>query len=248
MNMEGNLTNEVSPVPEQELSNNLGQEKLVVPFEDSSQSFFSGLFATMKLVLFSPTNFFSNYKLDGSIGKSLLFAILIGWFSAAIAIIWSSIFQASIMQFMQQFIPQNQGFDINQIMGGSQIGMIVGSVFGFFIAPIAVVIGLFIFTGIYHLFLMFVKGANKGFETTFNVVAYGSATNIFKIVPLLGGTITFFYTLVVYILGLSEAHETETWKGAFAVLAPILFCCCCLLIGFLLFAAGVGGMASAFNQ
>lgn len=250
MNMDDNFTPEVPSVPPigESASNNVINEKLLIPFEDSSENFFSGMFSTMKLVLFSPTHFFSNYKLDGSIGRSLLFAVLVGWFSAAVAIVWSSIFQASIMQAIQQYVPRNQGIDFNQFMGGSQFGMIVGSIFGFFIAPVAVVIGLFISTAIYHLFLMIVKGANKGFETTFNVVAYGSAANIFKIIPIAGGLITFFYTLVIYILGLSEAHETEGWKGAFAVIAPVIFCCCCLLLGILLFAAGIGGMASAFNQ
>jgi len=249
MNMEGNLPPEIpnSPTFEGENSEFSNEIKLTVPFEDSGKDFFSGMFETMKLVLFSPTTFFSKYKLDGSIGKSLIFAILIGWFSTAIALVWSNLFQVSILKYMEQFIPQNQGMDFNQFMGGSQIGMLVGSIFGFFIAPIAVAIGLFIYTAIYHLFLMIVKGANKGFETTFNVVAYGSATNIFKILPIAGGWITFFYSIVVYIIGLSEAHKTEGWKGAFAVLAPIVFCCCCFLLIFLVFAAGIGGMAQAFN-
>jgi hypothetical protein len=249
MNMEGNMPPEIPSVPTFEAENTVSskESKLTVPFEDKKKDFFSGMFETMKLVLFSPTTFFSNYKFESSIGKSLLFAVLIGWFSTAVALVWSNLFQVSIMKYVQQFVPQNQGVDFNQFMGGSQIGMLVGSIFGFFIAPVAVAIGLFIYTAIYHLFLMIVKGADKGFETTFNVVAYGSATNIFKIVPFAGGLITFFYSIVVYIIGLSNAHNSEGWKGAFAVLAPIVFCCCCFILLAFVFAAGIGGMAQAFN-
>ncbi len=249
MNMEGNLPPGVPTPPtfEGENSELPKETKLTVPFEDSGKDFFSGMFETMKLVLFSPTTFFSKYKLDGSVGKSLLFAILIGWFATAIALVWNSLFQVSIMKYIQQFVPQNQGMDFNQFMGGSQIGMLVGSIFGFFIAPIAIAIGLFIYTAVYHLFLMIVKGANKGFETTFNVVAYGSATNIFKIVPFAGGMITLIYSIVVYIIGLSEAHKTEGWKGAFAVLAPIVFCCCCFILIAFVFVAGIGGLAQVCN-
>lgn len=250
MNMEENFNSEIPDVPEfnGQVNNQKIEEKLTVPFEDPSFDFFSGMFSTVKLALFSPTEFFSKYKMDGSIGKPILFAVIIGWFATAIALVWQSLFQASIMKMLQEMIPRNQGMDFNQFMGGSQFGMIIGSVFGFFIAPIAVVIGLFIYSAIYHLFLMIVKGANKGFETTFNVVAYGSAANLFKMIPIAGGLISMVYGIVIYVLGLSESHETEGWKGAFAVIAPIFFCCCCLILGIFIFAAGIGGLASAFDR
>jgi hypothetical protein len=118
---------------------------------------------------------------------------------------------------------------------------------GIIMAPFFILFFLFIFAGIYHLFLMIVKGANKNFETTFNVVAYGMAAQIAEIIPFLGTVIAWGYGIVLSIIGLTEAHETDGWKAVFAVFAPIIFCLfCCWL--FMLILGGAGGLAPLLKQ
>jgi hypothetical protein len=53
------------------------------------------------------------------------------------------------------------------------------------------------------------------------------------------------YQVVLYIIGLAEAHQIGKWTAAGAVLLPGLICCCCagILVAVILVAA-FGGIAS----
>jgi hypothetical protein len=94
------------------------------------------------------------------------------------------------------------------------------------LVPLFIVIGLFIGSGIVHLCLMIVGGANKPFETTFRVVAFsqGSASPL-QIIPLCGGLISGVWALVCNCIGLARAHETDTGRAVLAVFLPLIVCC-----------------------
>ncbi len=228
---------QVSSPPE---DNGTETEQLIVPFEDPSKDFFTGFFETIKLVLFQPSHFFRNHKLDGSIGKPLLFAVIIGWVTSIVSVIWGTILGESIFNFFREHMPEIEGFDWNQLDSGSSS---ISATLGIIFAPLWILIGLFIISGIYHLFLLIVKGTNKNFETTFNVVAYGTVSHIAKIFPFCGGIISWIYGIILAIIGLTEAHRTESWKAVFAVFCPIILCCVCILL-FILVLGGAGFLAT----
>ncbi len=218
-----------------------GQERKKIPFEDPAYGFFSGLVETVKLSLFQPTRFFGEYRMDGSIGRPMVFAIVVGWFATVIALIWGMLFNASIMTMISQYVPANEL--PRQDLLPQFLFSTAASVASLILAPIIIVIGLFIMAGLYHLFLLMVNGANRGFESTFNVAAYSMSAKLFLIIPFCGGTIAWIYKLVISIIGLSEAHQTDGWKGAFAVLMPFVLCCCCVLI-FVLMSVMIPALAS----
>lgn len=106
--------------------------------------------------------------------------------------------------------------------------------------PLFIVIALFIGSGIIHLCLMIVGGANKPFETTFRVLAFsqGSAGPL-QIIPLCGGLISGIWALVCNCIGLARAHETDTGRAVLAVFLPLIVCCGGgLLIAFMFGAMG----------
>jgi hypothetical protein len=128
---------------------------------------------------------------------------------------------------------------------GALVGAGVGSVFMLFLAPVFVLIGLFIAAGITHLCLMIVGGANQSFETTLRVFSYGSGSaNVFQLVPFCGGMISAVYGLVVNCIGLAQAHETDTWRAVVAILLPLVVCCGG---GFLFVLLVIGGAAGLSN-
>jgi len=214
-----------------------------VPFEDPDAGFFNGLFDTIKLTLFQPSSFFSTYQFDGSIGRPMVFALVVGWFSAAVGVLWSLIFNASIMSAISRYIPEAGNSPMNRF--GSQFMLTsIGGVVWLVIAPVMIILSLFIMAGLYHLFLMMVSGAKRGFETTFNVTCYAVAAKLFMVIPFCGGTVAWIYSLVISIIGISGAHETDGWKGAFAVLMPFVFCCCLVLLMVFFFGAAIAGLAA----
>lgn len=231
------------PSPPEETGSILETPKLTVPFEDPTKEFFTGLFETMRLVLFEPTRFFRNYKLDGAIGRPLLFAVMIGWTAATVSAMWGTVVNRSIFRYLQEHMPDLEGVDWERLATG---GGSMDFVFTLLIAPVFIVFGLFIIAGIYHLFLLIAKGANKNFETTFNVVAYGMVTRLAEFIPFCGSLIAWIYGLVLAIIGLTEAHKTDSGKAAFAVLAPVLLCCFCILMIFMMI--GATGFLAVFNK
>jgi len=217
-------------------------QRPVLPFEDPANGFFKGLFDTIKLVLFQPTHCFSHYRMNGPIGRPMVFAITVGWFATAVGLLWGLLFNASIMTVIAKYIPQNE-LPMGKLMPQMVVNT-AASVASLFLAPVLIVIGLFVAAGIYHLFLLMVSGARKGFESTFNVVSYTIAAKLFIVLPFCGGTIAWIYGLVLAAIGLTGAHETEGWKGAFAVIMPLVLCCCCAALFVVMFSAGIAGLAA----
>ncbi len=219
-------------------------QKLTVPFEDESKDFFTGLIETIKLILFKPSYFFRNYNFDGAIGKPLLFAVMIGWTMSVVNAMWLNITKTSVIsilsnrilvrfqEFAQEHMPEAEGIDWDQMSGG---GTSSDFIWTLIFAPLGIMLGIFFMAGIYHLFLLIVKGANRRFETTFNVVAYGAVSHLANIVPFVGDIISIIYAMVLGIIGLSGGHNTERWKATTAVFGPYVLCLVCCTLPVLLF-------------
>jgi hypothetical protein len=92
---------------------------------------------------------------------------------------------------------------------------------------------------------MLFGGAPRGFEATLRVRCYAEAASLFRLVPFCGMPIFVIYSLVLTIVGLSEAHGIGRGRAAAAVLLPLLFLCCCCVGAIVL---AVGGLASALGN
>ncbi len=183
------------------------------PWEDrETRGFFSGLFRTMNDSLFHPSEFFRKMSVTGGFTDPLLYALIVGMVGLMFSYLWQIVMKGAV----QNVMPAVQG----QYMFEG-IGLAVMA----FFSPLLVIVGLFVSAGVLHLCLMMVKGARSGFETTFRVVSYGYSANIFLIIPFCGGLLTFVWAIVLYIIGLREAHETTGGKAAFAVFLPLIVCC-----------------------
>jgi len=113
-------------------------------------------------------------------------------------------------------------------------------ILGLVITPLVALIVLFIWTALVHLMLTLLGGANRGFATTLRVMCYAQTTQLAVVLPGLGGFIAFVWRLILEVVGLSQAHKTEGWKAALAVVLPLLLCCVCIAAGIAAFGAAVG--------
>lgn len=204
----------------------------VIPWEDPNCSFFDGLFETIKLLALSPGEAFRRMPVTGGIGRPLFFAIAVGWVGIAIAVFWNVLFQSMWMPFMES---------MDDVAGMSAMyGLTIGwALIMVVLAPLFVIIGVFISAAILHLMLMIVGGASNGFEATVRVVCYTYTAQLAGIVPFCGGIVTLVWTVILFVTGFSTAHRTTQGKALVAVLLPIVLCC---VIG-VVFALVVGGLA-----
>ncbi len=192
-----------------------GREK--TPWEDrEAKGFFGGLFRTMSEALFHPSDFYRRMATTGGLTDPLLFALIVGMTGIMFSYFWQILMRHAMHDMM---IPGMQAAVGQQIFQGVALALLA------FFTPFLIVVGLFLSSGILHLFLMMVKGAKGGYEATFRVVAYGYSANIFLIIPFCGGLLAVVWAIVLYIIGLKEAHETTGGKAAFAVFFPVIVCC-----------------------
>jgi hypothetical protein len=179
------------------------------PWEDiENLGFFRAFFRTVGQVLFRPTRFFSRMPVDRGLVHPLIFALVVGVLGG----IFSLLYQFLMMQYLGS-MDGGRGF------GGFGGPMMIGSAIGL---PILTVIVVFIISAILHLCLMIVRGNREGFEATFRVVAYAMSTQVFGIIPFLGGVIGGIWALVIQILGLRESHRISTGRAALAIFLPLL--------------------------
>jgi hypothetical protein len=181
--------------------------------------FFPALVQTTQQVLLEPTRFFQTMPVTGGIGSPLLYGLILGTIGVVLQAVYNMLVQG-------MFGPMFAGGDLERMMpflaGGA--GLVVNIV----VAPLFVILGMFIGSGIVHLMLMLLGGAQREFEATFRVVGYTYAASVFQLVPICGGIVAAVYSLVLAIIGVSEVHRISRGKAAAAVLLPIvLLCCCC---------------------
>lgn len=187
------------------------------PWEDrEARGFFSGLFRTMNDSLFRPSEFFRKMPVTGGLTDPLLYALILGMVGLMFSYLWQIVMKGAV----QNVMPAMQG---QYMFEGIGLALMA------FFSPLLVIIGLFVSAGVLHLCLMMVKGARSGFEATFRAVSYGYSANIFLIIPFCGGLLAIVWAIVLYIIGLREAHETTGGKAAFAVFLPLIVCCGALI-------------------
>ena len=186
-----------------------------LPWEHREQlGFLKAYFDTVSMVLLKPGEAFALMKTEGDMMGPLLFALIGG----CAGIIVSVLVQLALHSIGFMADRQSAMFGMG-VVGLWSIGYII-------LSPVIVIVFAFIISGILHLCLMIVGGAKKSFETTFRVVCFSSgSTYLLSMVPFCGGMIAGVWNIVVEIIGLARAHETDTGKAVMAVLLPIIVCC-----------------------
>jgi hypothetical protein len=199
----------------------------------------SALVETTRDVLTQPGAFFRAMPVTGGLGSPLLYAVIVGWIGLVASAFYQAVFRSIVGSGLGAFGSERP--EIVALLGWVEgwAAFVAQAVFG----GVFVVIGVFVAAGILHLVLMLLGGARRDFEATFRVVSFGQATSILFLVPFCGQLVAGLWTLVLYVLGLAEAHQIGHGKAAVAVLLPILLvCCCCAGLAFL-FAGAIAGLA-----
>lgn len=189
-----------------------------IPWEDTARAGAIERFVeTVKLLATAPSEAFERMPIVGGIGQPLLFGIMVAWIGVAISAVWSLLFSGMSLPFI----------DSDQLgLAGAVLGMSTAmTVAIIFLAPIIVIIAVFVEAAVLHLMLMLVGGANKGFEATARVCSYAQASQLAQAIPFCGGLLSMVWSLILLITGLSAAHGASRGKAAVAVILPVVLCC-----------------------
>jgi hypothetical protein len=198
-----------------------------IPWEQPGYLFLEALYETAKLFVTVPTEAFRRMSVAADLGRPLLYAILLGW----VGIIAGQLYSIALRGVTANLLPFQSAESLAMGTGFSIAVMVL--------APIFVLLGIFIWSAIVHLFLMMVGGANSGFGATVRVMCYSTTAQLAQIVPLCGGIIGSIWAIVLEIIGLAQAHRTTQGKAALAVLLPLVLCCVCIAIIVAMFGAAI---------
>jgi hypothetical protein len=213
------------------------------PWEQRDQlGLVTALVDTTRQVLSTPTAFFRAMPITGGLASPLLYAVIVAYVGLVASTIYSAVFRsvlgASLLR-MGGDMGGNMDALAPLLHGGASL--FLNLIFG----PVFIVVGLFVSSGIIHLLMLAIGGGGRGFEATFRVAAYSQAASLFNIVPACGGLVGAVFTIVLMIIGLSEAHQITRGRAAAVVLVPmVVLCCCC---GGAI-AAAVFGLAGALGH
>ena len=192
---------------------------------------------TAKMFITAPEQAWRLTRETGDYTRPLLFALIVAWVGAIFNAVWGSLFGAGMLRMLPA---QYQHF----AMMGAGRGLIVNII----LAPIFIVIGLFIGSAILHVSFMIVgalSGSKSQFEGTFRVVSYSSVAHIALVIPFVGGLVTAVWRIYLMMLGTQQLHKTTQGKALIGILLPSLLCCLCIAIG-MVFAGAA--LFSAFNR
>jgi len=206
---------------------------------------FSALVETTRQVLTGPTAFFRAMPVEGGIGSPILYGVIIGWVGAVAASFYQALFHSIVGESLFEALARLA--NPNAVPSGSPLsgwlegwgGLVGQAVFG----GVLVAIGVILNAGVLHLALLLLGGARRGFEATVRVVSFSQAVSILFLVPFCGQLAGAIWVLVLYVIGLAEAHRIGHGKAIGAVLLPLVFfCCCCGVVLGLVF-LGAAGLA-----
>jgi hypothetical protein len=206
----------------------------VLPWEEPNAGLGS-IVPTVTGFVTRPIESFAKMSLTVDLVRPIAYFVILALIGACISQVWSYLLFDSIIGVVRNvFGAQFEKFaPLIHRPGAVQL------VLTLVITPLVALIFLFIWTALVHLALALFGGANRGFATTLRVMCYSQTTELAVVIPFVGGLASFFWRLVLEIVGLSEAHQTEGWKAALGVLLPLALCCVCIIGGAVAFGTAV---------
>lgn len=177
------------------------------PPEDGS--ILASLAETWKSATFDPGRFFARIPREGGTGAAILYYLGIGLLVAGASLFWDVLGQVATAG--------TRGTLATELGLGS-----VQPVTAFLLSPIVLMVALFLSAAVVHGLLALFDGARHSFGTTVRVFCYAYSPMIFGVIPLLGALVGTAWMLVLTIIGLREAHQTDGWKPVVAVLLPFV--------------------------
>lgn len=181
--------------------------------------FFKAFWETLKLSMLEPSRFFDAVPIQGGYTHPLLYGLICFSLGMVFSVFYQIVFNGfgALLQYIAQLpmqeVMMSTGFSM--MMG---VGMLIAS-------PISALINLFLYSGIYHLFLWMLGDGRNRYEATFRVYAYAQGPQLLQIIPLVGTLAMLVWHYVILVIGFKKLQQASTGQALAAALLPLVLLC-----------------------
>lgn len=181
--------------------------------------FFRAFWESLKLSMLEPGRFYDSVPASGGYGSPLLYGLI----CMSLGVVFSTLYQF-LFQGFGVFLQYIANLPLGDAMMGSGLTLLigVGAIIG---SPISSFINLFLFSGIYHLFLMMMGSGQNRYEATFRAYAYAQGPQLLQIVPLFGTFAALIWQYVILVIGFKKLQQASTAQALGAALLPMVLIC-----------------------
>lgn len=208
-----------------------------LPWEDrGAMAAPEALLETVKALASNPRDAWARARESGGYGAPLLFAVIVSWVAVAVQSLWMGLFWRGAIP----FLPHALAGRFPGVLGLGRAFIAIRLI----LAPIGVVVGLFVAAAILHVCYLLVgalRASVSGFEGTLRVVAYSSVASLGQIIPLVGGLLAIVAWIILATFGGARMHRTTTGKALAAILIPIALLCVGLAVAMIVVFAVIAG-------
>lgn len=198
-----------------------------IPWERlDAYGFLPGLFLTLKKILFTPLEFFTEMPDGRPKGKALVFNLLISEFLLVLDFLWS------LFGLRAKFGgPAGQP----DALGAAASSPSLAFLFALLLVPLGIACGIYLDAWFTHLLLLLFRSAKKGFNETFRVMCYSAAPTVLSAIPVAGqilSPVILVWYMALQAIGLKKAHDgayTQTLAAIFIKWSIYLFLLLALL-------------------
>jgi hypothetical protein len=159
---------------------------------------------------------------ENDYGSVLVYYLIVGVVAAGVQLFWHTVLGGFGTRLQSMIMPA--GYTAARSNG----------VVDFLLSPIFLLVTLYFVSGVCHVVLLMMRGAENGFATTSRVFAFSYSPALLMVVPVLGNFAAFIWMIVLAIAGLREAHQTDGAKAAVAVLVPVFLALLMVILGVIL--------------
>jgi hypothetical protein len=168
---------------------------------------------TLQQSLFHPVAFYRGTAPDRGAGAAMLYAVLVGTLSIAVAFLWQRALGERIAgEFGGRYFDY---FGRMPVLAGLSVFL-----------PIGVALGTIIWAAVLHVSLAVLGGARGSYTTTLKAVCYSSSATAFNVFPVCGAAIGAVWQVVVQVIGMRELHRTSTARAFWAWFLPFVVATC----------------------
>jgi len=186
---------------------------------------------TVKQVFENPASTFSNLSPTRGIGRSLAFFLLLSWIFGSVAVGYEClaawINPDSLLQSFAQFPePMRQELQSWFDSRGHKNAVLFVFASSVVVQPFFLLLRIFVFSLLVHLFLVVVGARSKNFGVTFQALAYSSgAAAALQIFPLVGTLLGVIGSFILGFIAVKNAHAASGWQVALAAFLVMMLAC-----------------------